>query len=185
MRSPYPLQWPEGKARAKYRRNGEFKVDQARALADLGDELRLMGAKDVTITSNPGNAAADAGIAVYFFWKDREYCIACDRFYAKKHNLRAIGLSIAAMRSMVRYGTDDLFGQAMEGFALDALPMSAARHKRPWFEVLGVFPQAPRAVVDAAYRALAKTAHPDGGGSDEAFKELSEAYDAAKEAVKA
>ncbi len=45
-------------------------------------------------------------------------------------------------------------------------------------------PDATLAEVEAAYRRLAKAAHPDAGGSAEAFRELAEAYRQAKEAAR-
>ncbi|OJW21229.1 MAG: hypothetical protein BGO49_24775 [Planctomycetales bacterium 71-10] len=46
--------------------------------------------------------------------------------------------------------------------------------KSPW-DVLGVAPGATEAEIDAAYRAKAKTAHPDNGGTAAAMQELNEA----------
>lgn len=45
------------------------------------------------------------------------------------------------------------------------------------YAVLGVRRSATDEVVQAAYRALSKTAHPDNGGSDEAQRELNLAYE--------
>lgn len=53
-------------------------------------------------------------------------------------------------------------------------------HRRTLYSVLGVDPDAPPAVIKAAYRALAKQYHPDGEGRNEGdaarFIELQEAY---------
>lgn len=46
------------------------------------------------------------------------------------------------------------------------------------FTVLHLLPSAPRELVDAAYRTLAKSTHPDVGGSDSAMRRLTEARDA-------
>ena len=68
----------------------------------------------------------------------------------------------------------------MRGAAYTALP-APARPSRNWWEVLEVAPTTPRAVVDAAFKALAKQRHPDApGGSDEAMQELNAAYEAAR-----
>jgi hypothetical protein len=40
------------------------------------------------------------------------------------------------------------------------------------YVTLGVLPSAPRAVIEAAYRVLAKTAHPDVGGSAARMRDL-------------
>jgi len=43
------------------------------------------------------------------------------------------------------------------------------------YVALGVLPSAPRAVIEAAYRALAKDAHPDVGGSEVRMRVLNAA----------
>lgn len=45
-------------------------------------------------------------------------------------------------------------------------------------DVLGVAANAPRVVVDAAFRVQAAAAHPDKGGNGEWFKQLTAARDA-------
>ncbi len=51
-----------------------------------------------------------------------------------------------------------------------------------WTRVLHVAPDAPREVIEASYRALSRTAHPDAGGSEDAMKQLNAAKDAALKA---
>ncbi|MDP9364807.1 MAG: J domain-containing protein [Chloroflexota bacterium] len=50
---------------------------------------------------------------------------------------------------------------------------------------LHLLPSAPRAVIDAAYKALARLNHPDTGGNAEAMKRLNNAYEALKARVAA
>lgn len=45
-------------------------------------------------------------------------------------------------------------------------------------DILGVYPGATPEQTKARYRLLARTAHPDGGGSNEAFQRLTAAYEA-------
>lgn len=45
------------------------------------------------------------------------------------------------------------------------------------YSVLGISRDAPDAVVEAAYRALAKEKHPDNGGDPDEFKDIKKAYD--------
>lgn len=64
------------------------------------------------------------------------------------------------------------------------IPDSVPEKRAPWwFEVLGLEPCPPaeldEARIRAAYRARAKTAHPDAGGSNEQMVRLNEARDAA------
>lgn len=58
------------------------------------------------------------------------------------------------------------------------------RHERPQardnsaaYAVLHLLPSAPRAVVDASYRALAKANHPDLGGDPAVMRALTEAHE--------
>ncbi len=48
------------------------------------------------------------------------------------------------------------------------------------YEVLGVRPDSPGEVIDAAYKAMAKKRHPDAGGSNTAMREVNEAYERIK-----
>ena len=49
--------------------------------------------------------------------------------------------------------------------------------KRDYYEVLGLKKGASDSDIKKAYRSLAKKLHPDAGGDEEAFKELSEAFE--------
>lgn len=46
----------------------------------------------------------------------------------------------------------------------------------PW-AVLHLRPGAPRAIIDAVWKALAKELHPDRGGDEEQFKRVKSAYE--------
>jgi molecular chaperone DnaJ len=49
--------------------------------------------------------------------------------------------------------------------------------KRDYYDVLGVDKNADANTIKKAYRKLAKEKHPDSGGNEEEFKEISEAYE--------
>lgn len=91
------------------------------------------------------------------------------RFERPMDNFRAIYLTLDGIRLAEKRGQGELMKQ---NYA--ALP--APRVRTAW-EVLGVDPGAPAAVIEAAYRAQAKKAHPDTGGSAAAFRELQAAYE--------
>jgi hypothetical protein len=55
-------------------------------------------------------------------------------------------------------------------------PAGKKRAAGPW-GVLHLAPGAPLDVAEAAYRALAKKAHPDAGGDPERFRRLTEAIE--------
>ena len=83
-------------------------------------------------------------------------------------------------------GTGEMVEAAFQGFT--AIPASASggipvRPKRPWHEVLGVSPDAPREVIEAAGKAMQRKTHPDAGGSDAEFQEVQEAIREATQGV--
>jgi hypothetical protein len=61
--------------------------------------------------------------------------------------------------------------------------VSERRDAAAAFETLGVAPDADSEEIRAAYREQVKEVHPDHGGEAEAFRELQEAYTAAREAA--
>ena len=63
---------------------------------------------------------------------------------------------------------------------LTAIPASASggtpvRPKRPWYEVLGVSPDAPRRSSKLPGKAMQRKTHPDVGGSAVDFQEVQDA----------
>lgn len=94
------------------------------------------------------------------------------KFERPVDNLRALYLALDAIRLNEARGLGEVFRQ---NYA--ALP---APSRRDPYEVLGVRPDAAAEIIDAAYRAAAKSAHPDHGGGNEKMAELNEAYEAVK-----
>lgn len=187
----YPLRWPEGHPRKVHseRRKGQFSVSLATARDELVDELKLLGAVDVIVSSDvptrrDGLPYAlvrepdDPGVAVYFERRGQQYVFACDTFTRFVQNLRAVGLTIAAPRAIQRYGASEMLERAFTGFA--ALP--AARAQKPWWEVLGVSRTASRSAISAAHRELALIHHPDRGGNAARMSEINAARDEALQA---
>lgn len=184
----YPLHWPAGQPRKSdhERRQGRFHVSLAVARDELLHELQLLGAVDVVISTNVPTKRnghlyatiqepADPGVAVYFERKGRPYVFACDTFTRLLQNLRAIGNTIAALRAIQRYGASDMLEQAFTGFA--ALP--PAGRVSPWWEVLGVPPDASLTQIQQVHRELAQIHHPDRGGSVIRMAEINAARDVA------
>jgi hypothetical protein len=115
----------------------------------------------------------DAGVAFYFTLDKRPHVLACDRWDTVADNIAAIAAHVEALRGQERWGVADL-RQAFAGHTM--LPAPAT-----WSAVLGVRADADRAEIDRAYRALAKTAHPNAGGPRDAWDRLSRAYEQAKQ----
>ena len=114
----------------------------------------------------------ERGVTVRFMKGGREVVLSSDSQPNGRDNLKLIQLCIDDMRMIERRGLDSLMRSAymqLEG-----------PYQRDPYDVLGVRPGAPREVIDASYRALAKSRHPDTGGTVEAMNELNAAYEALK-----
>jgi len=189
----YPLTWPTGQPRipAWKRTDSQFKVQIGRTRDELLAELRLLGASGVVISSNlpvrrDGIPYADArepqdpGVAVYFDRRvngeRRPFVIACDTYRKLVWNMRAIGMTVEALRTIARHGASSMLEQAFTGFA--ALP--PAHQVKPWWETLGVAREATADEARAAWVELAKIHHPDAGGSNERMTEINAAFERAK-----
>jgi hypothetical protein len=187
--SASPLCWPALQPRvAPYQRtSSRFKVSLAESRTDLLRELALLGAKDIVISSNlelrrdglpyaDAREPSDPGIAVYFSRNKKPFVIACDTYNKVAHNLRAVGVTVEALRTIQRHGASSMLEQAFTGFA--ALP--AAGFKKPWWEVLGVSERSTTTERRDAFNGLCLIHHPDRGGSHERMAEINEAYTTSK-----
>lgn len=180
----FPLAWPPGFPRSRSREAGKFRTTLDAALKNVQTSLSLFGrdsgkpVTDVVMSSNVTlgtNKPADPGVAVYFTWEQIQVCIPVDRYSSVEANLQAIHHVIEARRVELRHGTLALVRATFQGFKLLEAP-------RSWRAVLEVDPAAAvdAAAIERRYRALAKTRHPDQGGSVAAMAELNLARDAAK-----
>lgn len=181
----YPLCWPDRIKRTPFRTSSAFKTGLPAAIKNVQSSLRLLASdsgkriEHLSISSNVTLGAdkpADPGVAVWFMWDGLQVCIPVDRYERVEHNLQAIHHILEARRVEVRHGGIEIVRASFAGFA--ALP--APRSDRHWSEVLGIPGTASLAAVKDRFRELAKTAHPDGGGSAEAFNEIRAAFDQAK-----
>lgn len=197
--SAYPLDWPPGWPRARYRTPSPFRsgntwttrelLSMSQARGRLGRELELLGATYVVVSTNqrPGSEAVrhdDPGVAVYFSLKGKPHVLACDKWQRLPDNVAAIAKHIEALRGIDRWGVGSI-ERAFAGFS--ALPPPGASSeptKRPWREILDVAcPQNPDGptreafllMAEARFKAAARKAHPDAGGSDAAMAELNTA----------
>lgn len=188
----YPLSWPVGRRRTECRRGSPFRNwNLGRVRDDLVSELRKMSAEDVVISTDlrlrhDGLPRAsqrkpdDPGVAVYFRKNQKPYVIACDQYTTIEANIRALVVTIEAMRKIERHGSTELAEQALGGFR--ALPPHQECEEH-WTTVLGL-PDPPRYYghVLTTYRKLAHEWHPDRqGGDTKLFLKLRAALDAARE----
>lgn len=193
----YPLKWPEDRPRSRERKPALFREDGRRmtfttarrrlleqvfAMTRNGQSWRtwnmilstnirftLSGSRDMNVSRRDPD---DPGVAFYFDLDGKPHVLACDRWDTVADNIAAIAAHIDALRGQERWGVADL-RQAFAGHA--ALPPPV-----PWWEVLELARDASAEVITAAYRAKAKTMHPNAGGDRAAWDRLSAAYEAAK-----
>jgi hypothetical protein len=193
MIEAYPLHWPDGWPRtdpyareSDSRFGGSGRITVGRARDQLMDELRLLGATDIIVSSNvptrpdgllyaDNKRIDDPGIAVYFKFKKKSFVMARDDYLSVAGNLRTLGLAIAGLRQMHRHGGDYMLERAFTGFLAIAPP----DWKKPWRQVFGVKPDW-RGDLKALYWEKARERHSDVGGSDTLMAELNVAYDEAQ-----
>lgn len=184
--SAYPLQWPPGYPRiarpsGNYRFYPQSVHDES---ANLRIELSRMNARGIVVSTNipvkgDGNPYAtynkpvDTGVAVYFQIDNKAMALCCDKWNTVEANLRALGMSVDAMRGLDRWGVSQIMERAFMGFK--ALPEKAASF--PWWEVLGVSRECTKKEVEAGYKKKVKVCHPDNGGDTKKWLELQEAYE--------
>jgi hypothetical protein len=208
-RAPFPLQWPDGWKRTRWRNGSRFGTGGFNAARDgVIHGLELMGASHVVITSNlptnskglPHSTSAgrldDPGIAVWWVQAGKERVMACDRWLTARENMHAIELSVAAMRGLDRWGCTEVVERAFAGFA--ALPPGSSNgtHASPqapktWREIFGVTafetlgPADLLAIVKSRYRKMISEVHPDTGGDHTSAAELNIAISAAEKELTA
>lgn len=181
--SAYPLQWPAGWPRSTSREPSKFKSTLPAALAMLKREVNLLGGKSLVLSSNVTlgeEKPKDVGVGAYFLLREQGIAIPCDRWSKVEDNVKAIALTIEAMRGMERWGAKHMITAMFQGFI--ALP---ERSGPSCWDVLGLSPtNATEAGIMTAWRTKAQLLHPDKGGSTEAMVELNAAKDLALSTLK-
>ncbi len=94
-------------------------------------------------------------------------------------NLRVLYLVIEDMRMSEKRGISEVLESAY-------MQLGAPKSRRNPHEILGISPDSPLQVAEAAYRTLASKYHPDSkpNGDTEKFKEISEAIKEIREKAK-
>lgn len=188
----FPLAWPNGWKRTDswHRGTPRFKSTFALARDGLLEEIRRFGGSAIVLSSNvplrndglpyaSARSPEDPGVAVYFKRKGKPAALACDKWKSVAENIRALQLTVDAMRGIDRWGSSELMERSFTGFT--ALPAPAEWH---WKTVLGfpVLTTPTLEMVRDQRNLLLKKYHPDIGDEPNHQKtvELNRAFEQAK-----
>lgn len=206
----FPLCWPAGWPRASFRvgagfnsksvggsgmaskRNLTIAEGADRVMAELG----RMGIRDenivistnvrVTVAGMPRSAdgnPGDPGAAVYWHKRGgKETVMAIDQYHRLADNLAAIAATLSAMRAIERHGGAKILERAFTGF--EALPAPGQTSALHWKDVLGHDIKNVEQ-LENAYARRRSEAHPDKGGSTDAFHDVQIAYEQARREIRA
>lgn len=148
---------------------------QLRKLLDGRMDVEMWGLDDDKSSRN------DPGVVIRWTKDGTDFAIACDRYTAKRDNLRECYLWLK--ETQVRGDRPVVHGGSH--FAAAALPPgneadARVSPHRPPHEVLGVAPDADSDVVKAVARRLKAKHHPDSGEEpdDQLFKQVNKAAEA-------
>lgn len=185
----YPLCWPAGWKRVRWRECSRFREKSFATCRDsLFEELRKLGAKKIILSTNielrldgipyaNRPQPADPGVAVYFTYRNRQMVFACDQWIKVEHNIRAVAKTIEAIRGIERWGASDMMERAFTGFQ----KLSSGNEIDCCWSFLGISSSCHPKDIVIRYRELAKRYHPDHGGDQHKMSKLNAAY---KEALK-
>lgn len=149
-----------------HQRNWE-RIDPDHTVLSTNLALRLDG-----LPRSGQNQPEDPGAVLYFELDGKRQCIPCDQYLHVEQNIAAIAATLSALRTLERHGSG-IMERAFTGFTALPPPMAG---KAPWYSVLGVDPDAPRDVVERAYKKRRSIAHSDKGGHDDSFDQVQKAW---------
>lgn len=164
-----------------------FEATETTTYRDLQNTMRRLGATSLRVPRDLLDPKAK-GAEIIFDRAGRRYVVRCAKWPAFLDNLRAAERTIYYLYLAIdNYGATTNASTLEAGFAqffagFEALPDDTALlmltdGSAPWHEVLGVRLDAAKADVISAFRALARTHHPDAGGDPAMFKQLRRAYE--------
>lgn len=193
-------QWPQEKT--KNRQGSPFSVKYVKLLDDLEDELKKFGARDIVIQAElsrddirndgwPSSRAVFRGPGIILGFvnrKGQEISFPCDTYSSFQANLRAISLTLTALRSIDRYGVSKHAEQYKGWTKLPPAPKRMNPNDALMFVALhgnGSAEMRPnREGFPMVYRLAVKKLHPDNPttGNHEQFVRLQQAAEVVKEA---
>lgn len=191
-----PLQWAGPITPAEQRRSRwAFRAGWSDTLRLLEDELWRLDADRVVVEADfrerdlrrDGMPRADArqpefpGVRIAFDSKHGPLVYATDAYEFWQHNVRAVALSLEALRAVDRYGVtkraEQYTGWRAIGVGpatpMDTGPMTEAQARDLLLALVGV-PNGDNSDL-ALYRRAVKIAHPDQGGSRAVWDQVQEA----------
>jgi len=149
----------------------------AQTVDQLAETFRKWGIREWMVTPPrplsraPYQSQEDRRVTVRYTPRgNSEIVLTMDRQDRAEDNVRVLYLAIEALRKNELRGIADLVREAY-------LQLPAPTRQRDPFEVLGVRSDAPLEDIKAMYLIKTKRLHPDIGGSEEAMKELNEAWE--------
>lgn len=198
--------WPEGLktgpigewpgAMTPRRTISPFSANLTSTLTLLKRELRELGAKNVEmlIAVPPGAFRQDGrpyanakpehpGIILSFDTKAGHLSYPADQYTTWQDNLRAIALSLDALRKVDRYGVTKR-GEQYRGFlAIEARPAGMVTSEEQALRFIGAWARLEHPVSPATIKAnlrqnlrlAQRYSHPDGGGTAEGFQQVTAA----------
>lgn len=177
-----PLAWPDDEPRTPFEkkiRKSPFSVSQIRTEKDLDAELVRFKAKDAVLSVDMPfrGTIKDTAAALFFDLPDgRKVSICCDLYYQQSDNIRALYMVLDAMRTIQRYGGNNISQKTFTGFVALAPPKDA-------WKILGISKGVGEALSEKMRREYVmdafRTAVKEGHGRGEDMAALTEARDEA------
>jgi len=190
--------WPYADAPA--RKGYAYKADYGTIVADLAADLAALDATDITLSMSltrkdirrdgwpvAGARPPHPGVILTAYTNAGPLEFACDENARWQHNLRAISLTLEALRAVERHGATKR-RQQYAGYLAAPPPPDAIDQQKVKKDAWAFlarqsgFPvavmQADPKALEAGKRAAQKACHPDGRGSGDMFLRLTAALEA-------
>jgi hypothetical protein len=188
-----PLDLKDFPGEQRPQKNSQFKAGWQSTLDLLDSELTKLGARNIVVQAGfrrdqirqdgwPMGKALPVHAAVIVSFNDREkrpLSFPCHRYSRYDDNLRAIALSLEALRAVDRHGVTKRGEQYMGFKALDEAKPWSVEEAAQFIAIKGgtsadlVINHSN--VYRAAYRKAASTLHPDAGGNPHEWQLLCDA----------